>query len=163
MQKNDSFESPKIENTKSGNFAKNIFLNHWKIKLIFFVLLLFLLIGVIFLLKNPEENNFKKNSSFVFNKNQQENNSKKIFYKEKPTYAQYITACLKNSDFSSQCEIAFTDPKIEKTCEEIKENKDLCFYKAAEINNNLNYCWKIQDNQLKQNCLQFTFEDFEIE
>ncbi|MEA3248693.1 MAG: hypothetical protein U9Q73_03245 [Nanoarchaeota archaeon] len=63
-----------------------------------------------------------------------------------------LEECLKMEKFDSNCNTLFSSPDIEEKCEKLTNLKDECFYKIATIYVRLDLCWKIENDNLKQDC-----------
>ncbi len=88
---------------------------------------------------------------------------------EESGFEDKLKNCLEKEKESSDCSILFTDPNIENYCENISrdyyELNDKCFYRAAISRERENLCENIQDNELKNKCIEEIeiYIDFEDE
>ncbi|MCK4650440.1 hypothetical protein KAT36_04390 [Candidatus Pacearchaeota archaeon] len=68
-----------------------------------------------------------------------------------------LEKCLEMREFDLNCNLLFSNPDIEEKCEKLTKLKDECFYKIAIMNFNQEYCEKITDENLKQDCEMDSF------
>lgn len=68
-----------------------------------------------------------------------------------------LTNCIKTEEYSAACGLLLTSPDIGEKCRALGNLKDKCFYKVGVANNDLNYCEKIADTNIKQKCSNEVF------
>ena len=136
-------EQPQKIQDYDSNLTTDHISNFNKSKLFWLILSVVVFIGLITTLYFVFTNDSGNNSEKITEGKDTQKNIQDIAELEK---------CLEMENFDLDCNLLFSSPDIEEKCEKMENLKDECFYKIAMMNIRLDLCWKIEDDDLKQNC-----------